>query len=84
MTNTTNRNEYLAPLNGDGNLPTREEAGEYVFQQCKHWMEEGNSQVLSRQQSLQIAIWALKSAGCADSLQHAVLAELVKLPENYG
>ena len=64
-------------------LPTREELGERAFDTIRFWMEEGNSQVLSREQALQIAFWALKVAGESD-LQHQVLAELVELPENYG
>ena len=74
---------HFAPLNEEGNLPTREEAGEYVFNQCKHWMEEGHSQVLTRDQALLIASWGLQIAGYSD-LKHEVLAELVELPENYG
>ena len=81
----TNRDQHhLAPLNGDGNLPTREEAGEYVFNQCKHWMEEGYSQVLTREQGLQIACWALKIAGARQELLTHVIAELVELPDSYG
>jgi hypothetical protein len=64
-------------------LPTREELGARAFDTIRFWMEEGNSQLLSREQSLQIAAWALKSAGY-HKLQHDVLSELVELPENYG
>ena len=64
-------------------LPTREMRGEEVFQQIKYLMEDGNSQVLGRDQALQLAVWALKIAGESD-LKHSVLAELVELPENYG
>jgi hypothetical protein len=64
-------------------LPTRNEAGEAVFCSIGRAMEEGHSQVLSRDQALQIAAWALKIAGESE-LQHQVLAELVELPENYG
>ena len=64
-------------------IPTREEKGELVFQQIRHLMEDGHSQVLGREQALQVAAWALKIAGESD-LQHQVLAELVELPENYS
>ena len=64
-------------------LPTREELGARAFDTIRFWMEEGHSQLLSREQLLQIAAWALKSAGYTE-LQHQVLAELVELPENYG
>jgi hypothetical protein len=64
-------------------LPTREELGARAFDTIRFWMEDGHSQLLSREQSLQIAAWALKSAGCKE-LQHHVLAELVELPEDYG
>jgi hypothetical protein len=64
-------------------LPTREELGARAFDTIRFWMEEGHSQLLSREQSLQIAAWALKSAGYTE-LQHHVLAELVELPKNYG
>jgi hypothetical protein len=43
-------------------------------------MEAGHSQLLSREQALEIAAWGLKIAGEKD-LQHQVLAELVVLPE---
>jgi hypothetical protein len=64
-------------------LPTREELGARAFDTIRFWMEEGHSQLLSREQALQIAAWALKIAGKRE-LQHEVLAELVELPENYG
>jgi len=64
-------------------LPTREELGEKAFNTIRFWMEEGNSQLLSHEQLLQIAAWALKSAGY-HKLQHDVLAELFELPEDYG
>ena len=64
-------------------VPTREEQSEVVFQQIRHLMEDGHSQVLGREQALQVAAWALKIAGESD-LQHQVLAELVELPENYS
>jgi hypothetical protein len=46
-------------------------------------MESGHSQLLSREQALQIAAWGLKIAGERD-LQHQVLAELVELADNLG
>ena len=64
-------------------LPTREELGAQAFDTIRYWMEEGHSQLLSREQALQIAAWGLKISGHSD-LKHAVLAELVELPENYG
>ena len=64
-------------------IPTRSEVGAAVFCSIGSAMEEGHSQVLSREQALQIAAWALKIASEAE-LQHQVLAELVELPENYG
>lgn len=64
-------------------LPTREELGAQAFDTIQFWMEEGHSQLLSREQALQIAAWGLKIAGERE-LQHHVLAELVELPENYG
>ena len=64
-------------------LPTREELGARAFDTINFWMEKGNSQLLSREQALQIAAWGLKIAGERE-LQHHVLAELVELPENYG
>ena len=64
-------------------LPTREELAARAFDTIQFWMEEGHSQLLSREQALQIAAWGLKISGHSD-LKHAVLAELVELPENYG
>ena len=64
-------------------LPTREELGRTAYDNIQFWMESGYSQLLSREQALQIAAWGLKIAGEKD-LQHQVLAELVELPENYG
>ena len=43
-------------------------------------MESGHSQLLSREQALEIAAWGLKIAGYRE-LQHQVLAELVEFPE---
>ena len=64
-------------------LPTREELAATAYDLIQFWMESGHSQLLSREQALQIAAWGLKIAGERE-LQHRVLAELVKLPENYG
>lgn len=64
-------------------LPTREELAATVYDLIQFWMESGHSQLLSREQALQIAAWGLKIAGERE-LQHQVLAELVELPENYG
>lgn len=64
-------------------LPTREELGARAFDTIDFWMESGHSQLLSREQALQIAANALKIAGYSD-LQHQVLAELVEVPENLG
>ena len=64
-------------------LPTREELAARAFDTIQFWMESGYSQLLSREQALEIAAWGLKIAGKRE-LQHHVLAELVKLPENYG
>lgn len=61
-------------------LPTREESAAKVFDIIQFWMESGHSQLLSREQALQIAAWGLKIAG-EQELQHQVLAELVELPE---
>ena len=66
-----------------GLLPTREELGERAFDTIRFWMEEGNSQILGREQALQVAAWALKIAGERE-LEHQVLAELIEFPENYG
>ena len=64
-------------------LPTREELATTAYDLIQFWMESGHSQLLSREQALQIAAWGLKIAGERE-LQHQVLAELVELPENYG
>jgi hypothetical protein len=64
-------------------LPTREELAAKAYDTIQFWMESGYSQLLSREQALQIAAWGLKIAGESE-LQHHVLAELVELPENYG
>jgi hypothetical protein len=61
-------------------LPAREEVAEQAFNNVRFWMEEGHSQLLSREQALEIAAWGLKIAGYSE-LQHHVLAELVVLPE---
>lgn len=89
VTNTTN-----------AALPTREELAATAYDLIQFWMESGHSQLLSRKQALQIAVWGLKIAG-EQELQHTevllavtqlykelldlqVLAELVELPENYN
>ena len=64
-------------------LPTREELAAQASDTIQYWMESGHSQLLSREQALEIAAWGLKIAGERE-LQHHVLAELVELPENYG
>ena len=64
-------------------LPTREELTAKAYDTIQFWMEAGHSQLLSREQALEIAAWGLKIAGERE-LQHHVLAELVELPENYG
>jgi hypothetical protein len=64
-------------------LPTREELAATAYDLIQNWMESGHSQLLSREQALQVAAWGLKIAGERE-LQHRVLAELVELPENYG
>jgi hypothetical protein len=64
-------------------LPTREELAAKAFDTIQFWMESGYSQLLCREQALEIAAWGLKIAGERE-LQHHVLAELVELPENYG
>ena len=61
-------------------LPTREELANTAFDTIQYWMESGHSQLLSREQALEIAAWGLKIAGYSE-LQHHVLAELVELPE---
>ena len=69
MTNTTT-----------ATLPTREERAAEAYNLIQFWMESGHSQLLSREQALQISVWGLKIAGYSE-LQHQVLAELVELPE---
>ena len=64
-------------------LPTREELAYRAMDTIEFWMESGHSQVLSREQALEIATWALKISGHKD-LMHQVMAELVVLPDNYG
>lgn len=64
-------------------LLTREELAAKAYDTIQYWMESGHSQLLSREQALEIAAWGLKIAGERE-LQHQVLAELVELPENYG
>jgi hypothetical protein len=64
-------------------LPTREELAAQAYATIQFWMESGHSQLLSREQALQIVAWGLKIAGESD-LQHEVLAELVEFLENYG
>ena len=64
-------------------LPTREELAATAYDLIQNWMESGHSQLLSREQALEVAAWGLKIAGERE-LQHQVLAELVELPENYG
>ena len=41
-------------------VPTREEQGELLFQQIRHLMEDGHSQVLTREHAAEIAAYALK------------------------
>ena len=41
-------------------VPTREDQGEVVFQQIRNLMEDGHSQVLSREHAAQIAQYAIK------------------------
>ena len=64
-------------------LPTRKELAAKAYDTIQYWMESGHSQLLSREQALQIAAWGLQIAGERE-LQHQVLVELVELPENYG
>ena len=64
-------------------LPTREELAAKAYNLIEYWMESGHSQLLSREQALQIAAWGLKIAGEKD-LQHQVLTELVELHDNLG
>ena len=60
-------------------VPTREECGEIVFQQIRNLMEESHSQVLTREQLLQIASWALKSIGISPNPGH----DCIDLPEDF-
>lgn len=60
-------------------LPTREEIGARAFDTIRFWMEEGHSQLLSREQLLQIASWALKNAGYGPHPGH----DLIDLPEDF-
>ena len=41
-------------------VPTREECGEIVFQQIRNLMEDGHSQVLTREHAAEIAKYAIK------------------------
>ena len=41
-------------------IRTREEQGEIVFQQIRYLMEDGHSQVLTREHAAEIAAYALK------------------------
>lgn len=41
-------------------VPTREECGEIVFQQIRNLMEDGHSQVLSREHATDILQYAIK------------------------
>jgi hypothetical protein len=62
------------------NNTTRAQSATKAFDAIQFWMESGHSQLLSREQALEIAAWGLKIAGYSE-LQHQVLAELVELPE---
>jgi hypothetical protein len=44
-------------------LPTREELASRAYDTIQFWMESGHSQLLSREQALEIAAWGLKIAG---------------------
>ena len=61
-------------------LPTREELAFRAMDTIEFWMESGRSQLLSSEQALEIAMWALKISG-HKYLMHQVMAELVELPE---
>ena len=63
----------------EAHVPTREECGEIVFQQIRHLMEDGHSQVLTRDHLLQIASWALKSVGASPNPGH----DCIDLPEDF-
>ncbi len=41
-------------------IPTREEKGEIIFQQIRSLMEDGHSQVLTREHAAEIASYAFK------------------------
>jgi len=74
----------MSVFNTTTDLPTREELGERAFDTIRFWMEEGHSQLLSREQALQIAVWGLKSAGAGQETITEVIADLVELPDNLG
>jgi len=75
-------------------LPTREELGARAFDTIRFWMEDGHSQLLSREQALQISAWGLKSAGASQDvinqvigdwlINNQVISDLVELPDNLG
>ena len=44
----------------EAHVPTREECGEIVFQQIRNLMEDGHSQVLTREHAAEIAKYAIK------------------------
>jgi hypothetical protein len=44
----------------EAGLPTRAESGEFVFQQIRNLMEDGYSQVLTREHAAEIAKYAIK------------------------
>jgi len=74
----------LQPSGDYCQLPTRGELGERAFDTIRFWMEEGHSQLLSREQALQIAVWGLKGAGASQDIITEVIADLVELPDNLG
>ena len=47
-------------LREETHVPTREESGEIVFQQIRNLMEDGYSQVLTREHAAEIAKYAIK------------------------
>ena len=59
MTNTT-RSAHSFTDREETHVPTREECGEIVFQQIRTLMEDGNSQVLSREHATDILRYADK------------------------
>lgn len=71
-------------MNSTNTPPTREQLSEHIFDKVAFWTEEGNSQALTREQGIQIALWGLKIAGARQELLNHVIAELVELPDNYG